>query len=50
MQVVTIGGLYGKLVEVNETTVWIEVDKGLRLKFDKTAIAVESTAKANEKA
>lgn len=50
MQVVTIGGLHGKLIEVNETTVWLEVDKGLRLKFDKTAIAVESTSKVNEKA
>lgn len=50
MNVVTIGGLHGKLVEINETTVWIEVDKGLRLKFDKSAIAVESTSKANEKA
>jgi preprotein translocase subunit YajC len=37
-------------VEINETTVWIEVDKGLKLKFDKSAIAVESTTKANDKA
>ena len=50
MNVVTIWGLHGKLVEINDTTVWIEVDKGLRLKFDKSAIAVESTTKANEKA
>ncbi|PSR53940.1 preprotein translocase subunit YajC [Adhaeribacter arboris] len=50
MNVVTIGGLHGKLVEISDTTVWIEVDKGLRLKFDKSAIAVESTTKANEKA
>ncbi|MDQ3291098.1 MAG: preprotein translocase subunit YajC [Bacteroidota bacterium] len=50
MNVVTIGGLHGKLVEINDTTVWIEVEKGLRLKFDKSAIAVESTTKANEKA
>jgi preprotein translocase subunit YajC len=50
MNVVTIGGLHGKLVDLNETNVWLEVDKGLRLKFDKSAIAVESTTKANEKA
>ncbi len=49
MNVVTIGGLHGKLVDLNETNVWLEVDKGLRLKFDKSAIAVESTTKANEK-
>lgn len=50
MNVVTIGGLHGKLVDITDTTVWIEVDKGLKLKFDKSAIAVESTTKANEKA
>ncbi len=50
MNVVTIGGLHGKLLEINDTSVWIEVEKGLRLKFDKSAIAVESTTKANEKA
>lgn len=49
MNVVTIGGLHGKLVDLNETNVWVEVDKGLRLKFDKSAIAVDSTSKANEK-
>ncbi len=50
INVVTVGGLHGKLVEVNDTTVWIEVEKGLKLKFDKSAIAVESTTKANDKA
>jgi preprotein translocase subunit YajC len=50
MNVVTIGGLHGKLVDISENTVWIEVDKGLKLKFDKSAIAVESTTKANDKA
>lgn len=48
--VVTIGGMHGKLVEISDTTVWIEVEKGLKLKFDKSAIAVESTTKANDKA
>lgn len=37
--VVTIGGLHGKIVELNDTTVWLEVDRGFKLKFDKSAIA-----------
>ncbi|MHC2992193.1 preprotein translocase subunit YajC [Pontibacter sp. HJ8] len=45
MQVVTIGGLHGRLTAVNEDTVEIEVDKGIRLTFDKSAISLEATAK-----
>ncbi|GAA4008695.1 preprotein translocase subunit YajC [Hymenobacter fastidiosus] len=44
--VVTIGGLHGKVVEVNEESVIIEVDRGTRLKFDRTAIAREVAPKA----
>jgi preprotein translocase subunit YajC len=39
--VVTIGGLHGKIVAVEDTTVVLEVDKGIRLTFEKTAIASE---------
>ncbi|MCB2410461.1 preprotein translocase subunit YajC [Hymenobacter lucidus] len=39
--VVTIGGLHGKVLEVHDESVIIEVDKGVRLKFDRTAIARE---------
>jgi preprotein translocase subunit YajC len=45
MTVVTIGGLHGKLVSIEDDTVTIEVDKGVRLIFDKTAISVEATAR-----
>lgn len=37
--VVTIGGLHGKIVDVAENSVVVEVDKGTRLTFDRTAIA-----------
>ena len=42
--VVTIGGLHGKIVEIQDTTVWLEVDKGIKLKFDKSAIASSASA------
>lgn len=45
MQVVTIGGLHGRLTAVNDDTVEIEVDKGVRLVFEKSAISLEATAK-----
>jgi preprotein translocase subunit YajC len=42
MKVVTTGGVHGKIVDVSETTVTVEIDKGVRIKLDKTAIAYES--------
>ena len=47
MNVVTIGGLHGRLVSLDDATVTIEVDKGVRLTFDKSAISMEATAKVN---
>ena len=45
MRVVTIGGLHGTLIAIEGETVVIEVDKGTRLTFDKSAISMEATAK-----
>lgn len=38
-QVVTIGGLHGKVSSVEETTVTLDTDKGVKLTFEKTAIS-----------
>jgi preprotein translocase subunit YajC len=48
MTVITIGGLHGKLVGLEDDTVIVEVDKGIKLTFDKTAISMEATAKAQK--
>jgi preprotein translocase subunit YajC len=37
--VVTIGGLHGKIVTVDDKLVTLEVDKTTRLKFEKSSIA-----------
>jgi len=37
--VITIGGLHGKIISVEDTTVVLEVDRGVRLNFEKTSIA-----------
>ncbi|MBU1087648.1 MAG: preprotein translocase subunit YajC [Candidatus Omnitrophica bacterium] len=38
-EVVTAGGIHGTVVNVKETTVVLKVDEGIKIEFDKTAIA-----------
>ncbi|WP_345226854.1 preprotein translocase subunit YajC [Hymenobacter koreensis] len=38
-QVVTIGGLHGRIVELSAEKVTLEVDRGTRLTFDRSSIA-----------
>lgn len=40
-RIVTIGGIHGKISEMKEDTVIIEVEGGNRLKIEKSAIAQE---------
>jgi len=42
-QVVTIGGIYGKIISIDEQNAVLEVDKGYRIKFLRSAISLEST-------
>ena len=42
-KIVTIGGIHGKIAEVQETTFTIEVEDGSRLRVEKSAIAGDST-------
>ncbi|WP_221390743.1 preprotein translocase subunit YajC [Dyadobacter sp. NIV53] len=37
--VVTIGGIHAKVYTVDETTVTLEIDKGVKLTIDKSAVA-----------
>jgi len=43
-QVVTIGGVHGKVAEIKDTTVIIEVEGGNRLKIEKSAVTSEFVA------
>lgn len=50
--IVTIGGIHGKIVNVNDTTFTIEIADGVKITVEKAAIAVdenEVTKKKNEK-
>jgi preprotein translocase subunit YajC len=40
-RIVTIGGLHGLVVDMTEDTVVVEVDRGTKLRFDRSAIARE---------
>lgn len=42
-KVVTLGGIHGKILEVQETTVILEVEGLQRLKVEKSAIAMAAT-------
>ncbi|UFH56724.1 preprotein translocase subunit YajC [Spirosoma sp. KNUC1025] len=46
--VVTIGGLHGKIASVEGTTVTLEVDRGVKMVFEKTSISREATVKPTE--
>ena len=45
-RIVTIGGLHGLVVDLTDDTVVVEVDRGTKLRFDRSAIAREVGTKA----
>ena len=48
--IVTIGGLHGRIAEVEDDTIIVEVERGARIRFSKSAVSMESTkAAANKK-
>ncbi|HTX88597.1 MAG TPA: preprotein translocase subunit YajC [Bacteroidales bacterium] len=42
-KVITIGGIHGRIAEIQDSTVTIEVEGGVRLKVEKSAIALDNT-------
>lgn len=48
-KVVTIGGMHGTIAEVADTTFLIEVDNGVKLRFEKSSVSMEATQAATEK-
>jgi preprotein translocase subunit YajC len=47
-KVVTIGGIHGKVVELSDTTVLLEVDNGVKLRFERSAISMDSSSQLTE--
>ncbi|AGA78025.1 MULTISPECIES: preprotein translocase subunit YajC [Echinicola] len=46
-QVVTIGGIHGKVYAIEGETVLIELDKGLKIKVEKSAVSAEFSKKSS---
>jgi len=42
-RVVTIGGIHGKIVEIQETTVSVEIDNNVKVRIEKSAIAIDTS-------
>ncbi|QOI96963.1 MAG: preprotein translocase subunit YajC [Flammeovirgaceae bacterium] len=47
--VVTIGGAHGRVAELEGDTFILEVEKGGRIRFNKSAISLEASRAANKK-
>jgi preprotein translocase subunit YajC len=45
--VVTIGGIHGKVYSVEGDTVLLELDKGLKVKVEKSAISLDFSKKSS---
>ena len=46
-KVVTTGGIHGKIVELKDLTVTLDVGNGVVLKLDRSAISMEASALLN---
>jgi preprotein translocase subunit YajC len=46
-KVVTTAGIHGRIVEVSDTTFLVDVGSGVKMRFDKSAIALDASRAAN---
>ncbi|MVN22728.1 preprotein translocase subunit YajC [Mucilaginibacter arboris] len=49
-KVVTSAGIHGKIVEVGDVTILIEVDNNVKIRFDKSAVSLEASRLLNQPA
>lgn len=48
-KIITIGGIHGKIVDINDATFIIEVEDGVKLKIEKTAVATDPSLIGQQK-
>jgi len=48
-KIVTTAGIHGRIAEVSGTTFLIDVGSGVKIRFDKSAVALDASKAANEK-
>jgi len=44
----TIGGIHGKVAEIKETTIILQVEGGVKLKVERTAVSLDSSTQLTE--
>jgi len=47
--IVTMGGIHGKILAMDDATISLEIDKGTKMKIEKTSISLESSKKLSGK-
>ncbi len=47
-KIVTIGGLHGKIADINDSTFIIEVEGGNKLKIEKSAVSLQYTGQIGD--
>ena len=47
-KIITIGGIHGKIVDVQEKTFIISVEGGVKLKIERSAISMDASSMINE--
>lgn len=47
-KIVTLGGIHGKIIELHDTTMMIEIDNNVRVKVERSAISLEATKNAEK--
>ena len=45
-KIVTTAGIHGRIADMNETTFLIEVEGGVKIRFDKSAVSLDATKAA----
>lgn len=48
-KVVTSAGIHGRITEISDTTVLLDVGSNVKLRFDKSAISLDASKAANSK-
>jgi preprotein translocase subunit YajC len=47
-KVITLSGIHGKIVDLNDTTFLIEVESGTKIRFEKSAVSLEASLALNQ--
>jgi preprotein translocase subunit YajC len=46
--VVTLGGIHGKILSINDATITLEIDKGTKMTIERSSISMESSKRLVE--